>query len=270
MSFFDDVLPVRDCAFCEDEKKGSVPVDRIVDRLDELLAKNDAPAAKRHLEYWLGEARALSDGRGELAVLDELIGFYRKQGDRKALDCAQRAEALISSLGLTDTVTAATVYLNIATAHKVFDEDAEALSYYEKARPVYENKLDASDPRRAGLYNNTAVALTSLGRLDEAKSLLEKALEITSGAAGAECDAAVTCLNLADLTEKRLGLLDGSEEIERLLERGRELLEKAEKDGYYAFVASKCAQGYRYYGYFDYADELERESERIYAGNRTE
>ena len=74
-------------------------------------------------------------------------------------------------------------------------------------------------------------------------------------------------LNMASAVEAEKGTLDGEEEISSLLGEARTLLEKHERrDGYYAFVASKCAPVYRYFGHFRYAKELEERSERIYEG----
>ena len=93
-----------------------IPVDRVVDRLDTLLSHNDMPAARRHLEYWLSEARMGGDKRGELAVLNELMGLYRKMGLKdKAFESAEKADELVKTLSLGGSITAATVCLNAAT-----------------------------------------------------------------------------------------------------------------------------------------------------------
>lgn len=75
-----------------------IPVDRVVDRLDILLSHNEMPAARRHLEYWLSEARMGGDKRGELAVLNELMGLYRKMGLKdKAFESAEKADELVKT-----------------------------------------------------------------------------------------------------------------------------------------------------------------------------
>ena len=81
-------------------------------------------------------------------------------------------------------------------------------------------------------------------------------------------EVAVTLLNIASAVEAEEGALAGEEEISRLLEEAKALLEAHEKrDGYYAFVLSKCAPVYRYFGHFRYANELEERSKRIYEGS---
>ena len=57
-----------------------VPTDRVLQKLDEYLSKNDYAAAKRHLLYWLSEAENAGDGRAVLLVNNELMGLCRKLG----------------------------------------------------------------------------------------------------------------------------------------------------------------------------------------------
>ena len=54
---------------------GKIPTDRVIDKLDDYLSKKDFDGAKRHLNYWLTESRALSDGNGEILILNELISI---------------------------------------------------------------------------------------------------------------------------------------------------------------------------------------------------
>ena len=132
-----------------------VPLDRIRQKTDALEARRDTAGAERVLLYWLDEALAAGDGRGELALRGELIGHYRKNGDReKALAQIGPALALIASLGLQGTVTAGTARINAATALTAFGENARALDLFEAAREDYENGGGVSPALRGGLYNN--------------------------------------------------------------------------------------------------------------------
>ena len=140
-----------------------IPVDRVVDRLDTLLSHNDMPAARRHLEYWLSEARMGGDKRGELAVLNELMGLYRKMGLKdKAFESAEKADELVKTLSLGGSITAATVCLNAATVCEAFDRPREALERYSEAKSIYEDFLPPGDARLGGLYNNMALPCVSL------------------------------------------------------------------------------------------------------------
>ena len=57
-----------------------IPTFRVLEKLDEILRKNDFDSAKRHLLYWLEEAKMLGDNDGKLLVLNELMGLSRKVG----------------------------------------------------------------------------------------------------------------------------------------------------------------------------------------------
>ena len=59
-----------------------IPQQRVIAKMDEYMARRDYAGAERHLLYWLEEARAGRDQRGMLMVLGELVGHYRKTGER--------------------------------------------------------------------------------------------------------------------------------------------------------------------------------------------
>ncbi len=268
-----DALGQPDCAFCEPGGNETIPVDRVIAKADEYFAKNDMPGVKRHLTYWLAEARALGDRRGELAVLDELIGACRMMGLREeGLRAVDEALSLTEALSLADTVTGATVCLNAGTAYKAFGMDDKAVAMYRLARPIYEKYLNPDDSRIAGLCNNMAIALTAVGQTDEAERLFRRAAAIKERDDAGKPDAAVSWLNLADLIAGRDGLEDGAEQIEACLEKAQALLTDpaVPRDSYYAFVAGKCAPVFTYYGWFAFGGELKELSEAIYDGNRAE
>lgn len=239
--------------------------DRILTRLDEHLAKNDYPAAERHLLYWAAEARAAKDRAAELLVESELMGIYRKCGRREdALAAAGRGIALIRELGIAHQAGAATVMLNAATVFKAFGQTEDAIALFREVKAVYEAELPAEDVRRAGLYNNMALALVDAGAYAEARELYARALVLTERVPEDAPEAAVTCLNLASAAEAELGLEKAAAEIDALLDRAEAHLEAAPlRDANYAFVCEKCAPVFDYYGRFFFAEELARRAERI-------
>ena len=244
-----------------------IPLARVLEKLDEHLSRRDTAAAERLLRYWLEEARAGRDGRGELALSNEMMGLMRKSERREeALAAGERALALLAELDLADSVTAGTTYVNYATVCKTFGMAAEALPYFEKAGFLYEKHLPGGDGRLGGLRNNMGLALADLGRFEEARRSFREALDIMASVPGGELEQAVTWLNLADLAEAELGSEEAEDEILQDLAKARQLLDAPAlpRDGYYAFVAEKCAPGFRYYGDFAEAKKLEEEARRIY------
>ncbi len=248
-----------------DAPLGTVPIGRIIDKLGSLFAKNDYEEAGRLLRYWHGEAISLGDRGGELSVLNELIGYYRKQNDKeKGLDAVSRALALVSELSQETMASGATVFLNCATAYKAFSMPNEAMELYTRAENIYKNVLAPSDERLAGLYNNMATALCDLGKFEEAELAYFTALAILEEHEGSEPERAVTYINLAELYE-----LSGQEAfIPDSLTQAFKLLTKEDvaHDGNYAFVLEKCAPAFKHFGDTDTYLKFKKEYERIYAG----
>lgn len=246
----------------------SISTQRVLIKLDEYLSKNDYSSAERHLLYWLSEAESSSDHRAELLIRNELMGLYRKLGKRdEALDCVVKALNKIDSLDLGDQVGSATTFLNSATVYKAFGMADKSISLFERAKGIYESKLEANDSRLGGLYNNMALSLSDLSRFDEARELYNKAIGIMN-VSGSYLEVAITLLNLATMTENELGLENACDIIDKYLSEAKELLEGWEdRNGYYAFVCDKCASVYGYYGHFAYENELKERVKSIYEGS---
>lgn len=245
-----------------------IPQRRVAEKLDEYMSRRDYAGVERHLLYWLEEAREGGDLRGQLMLRNELIGHYRKTGEReKALESIEAALALVDALDFGNTISAGTTYVNSATALNAFGENERALALFERARPLYERSA-AIEPRLlGGLYNNMALACAALGRYDEALSLYDLAMARMGEVDNGELEQAITCLNIANVIEARDGMEAGEARIYELMERAAALLGTpgVPRDGYYAFVCEKCAPTFDYYGWFAEAAALKEEAERIYA-----
>lgn len=245
-----------------------ISIDRILERLDSHLHKNDYSSAERHLLYWLSESQKAGDHRAELLCCNELMGLYRKLGRKsEAIACAENALERIDTLCIGHQVGAATTFLNCATVFKAFGDPHRSLSLFERAKAIYEAELDSDDGRLGGLYNNMALTLVDLCRFDEAKDMYRLAIELMGKRKDGVLEVAITYLNLASAAEAELGLVDADEMIQDYMDRAQELLEGfADRDGYYAFVCEKCASVFGYYGRFVYESELKDRARRIYAG----
>ena len=244
-----------------------IPQERIIAKVDELMSRRDYIGAERTLLYWLGEADAAGDRRGELFLRGELVGHYRKTGEKeKAFQNADRALELIGELGFEGTVSAATAYVNCATAMNAFGENERSIELFRKAVPIYEKSAAARPDLLGGLFNNMGLTLAALGRYSESEESYKKALAVMGKTPGGELEEAMTLLNLANLVEAESGLESGESRIFALLDEAWEKLdgEKAPRDWYYAFVCEKCAPTFEYYGYFLASAELNRRSEEIY------
>lgn len=247
---------------------GGISVDRILQKLDQHLHKNDYQAAQQHLQYWLAEAQAAGNYHVELTIRNELMGLFRKIGQRmQALDQVDAALQVVEREDLQRQVGAATTYLNGATVYKAFDMADRALPLFEKARSIYETQLDAADTRLAGLYNNMALALVDLQRFDQAKKLYQQAIDIMQQAPDGAPEIAITLLNMASAAEAQYGAEQAEAQIAVYLDKAQALLEgHTNRNGYYAFVCEKCAGVFGYYGYFVYEQQLTERARRIYEG----
>ena len=254
----------------------AVPQQRIAEKLDEYMGKKDFAGAERHLLYWLEEARLGKDLRGELSIRNEQIGFYRKRGKKEeAYESISAAMELLDALGFEGTISAGTTYTNAATACYTFGDYEESLSWFEKAKPIYEGSSRTDPALLGGLRNNMALTLIALARYEEALALYEKAMETMEQVEGGILEQAITLLNIANAKEAQLGMEEAEKEISECLDRAEELLDRAEelicpdgcvRPGYYAFVLESCAPTFSYYGYFLTAEKLNERAKRIYEG----
>ncbi len=245
--------------------KGRIPVARILNRVDALFSENDYKEAGRLLLYWKDEAISLCDKSGELSMESELVGYYRKQGDRECgLTSIARALALVKELDQGALASGATVLINCATAYKAFGMAEEALPLYTRAEETYQKLLPAGDVRFGGLYNNMALALTDLSFFPEAETAYRRALSVMECIPGGEAESAITYINLAHLYEA----WGRPEEIPASMERAYALLKSEElpHNGYYAFVLEKCAPSFGYFGNRAAYEEFKKEAARIYEG----
>ncbi len=252
----------------EQPRIGAVPQQRIIEKMNAYMARRDYAGAERHLLYWLEEARMGGDLRGQLMLQNELVGHYRKTGERdRAMASAEAALALLDELDFRGTISEGTTCVNAATAMSAFGENARALALFRRARAAYEGSEQTGPELLGGLYNNMALACAALGNYGEAEALYEKAMAQMEKVPHGALEQAITCLNLANLAEARDGMEAGEGRIYELLDRAVELLDgrALPRDGYYAFVCEKCAPTFEYYGYFADAERLKEEAERIYA-----
>ena len=105
------------CGYCEPNEH--IDVGRMIDKLDSLFDKNDFLGAGRLLDYWRNEAVRMGDKCGELSVVGEQMGYFRKTNDKdEGLEAVRRGLALIDELGLSENMSSRTICLNAATTMK--------------------------------------------------------------------------------------------------------------------------------------------------------
>lgn len=264
------------CLLCDGESfyyhdpnkaQGTVPISNVIIKIDELLNREEYSEVERILKYWLNESIALNDKRGELSILNEMMGLYRKLGDKEnALNSSTKALALIDELGINELVSTATILINIATVFKAFELADKSLPIFRKAELIYLKEMDGSDPLFGSLYNNYGLALADCGKTEEAEGKYHKAIKVMETDPSRFTECAITYLNLADL------YYDDDDKASVYCEKAVEHLtdKRVSADTYTAFVYKKCAPALKSHGYFLIAKQLEEKAEFIYERSGTE
>ncbi len=255
------------CKSCSKESYSVVPIARVIEKLNEFFEKNDLDAVGRTLDYWEREARLLGDERRLLELLNEKIGYYRRINDaQRGLTTVAEAFDIIERVGLEDTISSATVYLNGATTMKAFGKAAEAMKYYDMAKSIYEKSLASNDYKFAAFYNNVASAYIDIGDTDKAEECYLKAVEILKAGRENLGEMAVTYVNMAHLYYDADPF---DERIYEIMDKAWECLSSNQNihNGDFAFLCSKCAPSFGFFGYFNREIELKHITESIYERN---
>ena len=234
-----------------------IPVPQIIERLDGLFRKGMEEEAGDFLRCWSERAHGMGDWRGELSLLSELMGYYRRTADADAgLDVCGRGMEIIKEHGLANTVSGATVLLNAATTLKAFGKAPESLPIFEHVCRVYQNNLAPDDYRFGGLFNNMGLSYDDVENFEKAEWCFLQAMKTIEQCVQPEYELAVTCCNIAHMYDHQ----DPEDpRINEYMEKAWDYLnsDHIPRDSYWRFTASKCLDAFRYFGYFLYVKELE-------------
>ena len=254
---------IPDSSVCEN----SLNIPEIIKELDGLLNKGLEKEAGKFLEEKRAQAEKLSDWRGELSLLSELMGYHRRSLNKeRGIFAVKKGMELIKEHNLGRTVSGATIILNAATSLKCFGEAESSIPLFIHVSRVFSENLSPEDYRFAGLYNNMALSYEDIHDYEKAEEYFKMALSVLIKIGGNENELADTCCSLAELYDKQ----DPEDErIEKCMEKAWEYLNSPELEfnGYHAFSLTKCIPAFDYFGYFLWAGELRERVEKIYAGN---
>ncbi len=254
------------CFDCSNEPLGKIPLMRVIDMLDRHYAKNDLVLCEKHLRYWIKECAMLEDLRSELSLWNEMIGLCRRLNDAElAFWALDRITALIDILHLNNTVSCATIFLNMATTYKHFGKSEEALALYQMVENTYNGTLPIYSYEYAALYNNKAASLIGIGRYEEAMKLLLNALDVLEHCPKARIDQVISYGNLAQLVWEWRG---DRRQAEAYLDMAWDIICAPDilHDGKYAFVCAKSSEVYALLGKEDAAIALAEVAREIYEG----
>lgn len=256
------------CASCGyKEVHGHIDTQRLLSKLDSIFDQNDLQSAERLLIYWQNEAINLNDKKGELTVLNELIGLYRRTKEsQKSQDVINKALQIINELNLDNNISTATIYLNIATNMNSFGMAQNSITYYEKTYKIYKDNINENDKMFASFYNNYAAALANIGDFENAKSTYLKAISILENLPNSKAETAISYINVSYVYE----VLNDKDKINWCIECAiNNLISDANiKDGNYYFELSKCIEPLKEHGKIEIANKFQNEINNFYNSNK--
>lgn len=232
-----------------------IPIERIIDKLEYHFGQEDLTSARLLLQYWRAEAQSTGDERGLIEMLNEQLGLFRRLGDEAASD-----EAIATLLPILkggewlETLSGATMLLNVATNYCHFGHPEQALPLYPEVEATFRAHLAPYDYRLAGLFNNRAACLRALCDYDGSIELYTQALDQLSHLQGYEAEQAVSLVNRATARYQRAPL-------DPLVDEDMQaafavLLGGLPHDSNYVFVLGKLIPIFEHLGYERESAEL--------------
>ncbi len=246
-----------------------IDIERFIKKLDSHFNKNDLLGAKECLSFWEIEARNAGDDRALLTILNEYLGFCRRVNDKdKAIETIDECIKLIDKLSISNTIGAATIYVNAATTSSHFGNVEQGILLYEKAKKCYIDLNKKDTYEYASLLNNSAGVFCTLKKYDEAEKNYLEAIEILKLNGKYDGEIALSLVMLAHTIYDKNDNPDDSvyEKIESLLDESISYLksDRIVRNGNFAFILDKIAPSYEYFKRYDVAKAIKNMSKEIY------
>lgn len=207
-------------------------INQVLTEYDSMFGVKELDEIEAFLVEQIDKAYAEPDYYSAVTLLNEIIGFCRDTSqNEKGLKYCEQDLNLMREMGLEGSVEYATSLLNVANAYRAFGKWEDSLALYQQTQAIYQKKLPAGEFNYASLYNNWSLLYQEMQDFDNARIMLEKALEVVSGYPDAVMPIATTHCNLA-VTLLRLYQEKQAEEIyTQAVGHLKKALEIHEKDG---------------------------------------
>ena len=247
-------------------------LDEFMEGLDRLYESGRMDLAEDYLAEGMKTAEQSDNKGGILAVLNELVGYYRVRGAyEKCVLCAKEAMKLVKELGLSGTLHDGTTCLNAATGFRAAGRYEEAEAAYREAEKVYASLLKEPDYRLAGLHNNLSLLYAETGRLSEAEKRGLQALDMIRQLPDAQAECATTLANLGNICFKMHRMARGA----RYMKEAAALFETlpGNPDPHYPSALAGLAEACFHRGELDEAEAYYRRAmelvRRLYGENES-
>lgn len=173
-------------------------------QLDDYFNSGKIAEAEPYMLNQLAVANQENDSAASVAIMNELIGYYRSQQRHEdSVRVTEQALAFCRQLGAEGTLEFATTLLNGATAYRFAGQSQKAMALFDQCEAIYKEKLTPGDYHFAGLYNNISSACADLGQTERAIEYLRAAANIVDSMPERYYEAATTHANLAAMHSSR-------------------------------------------------------------------
>ncbi|MDE6531104.1 MAG: DUF4125 family protein [Lachnospiraceae bacterium] len=207
-------------------------INQVLTEYDSMFGVKELGEIEAFLVEQIDKAYAEPDYYSAVTLLNEIIGFCRDTSqNEKGLKYCEQDLKLMQEMGLEGSVEYATSLLNVANAYRAFGKWEDSLALYQQTQAIYQKKLPAGEFNYASLYNNWSLLYQEMQDFDNARIMLEKALEVVSGypdavmpLATTHCNLAVTLLHLYQNKQQK-------EIYDQAIEHLKKALEIHERDG---------------------------------------
>lgn len=207
-------------------------INQVLAEYDSMYGVKALSEIEAFLVEKLDQAYAEPDHYAAVTLLNEIIGFCRDTSqNEKGLEYCRQTLKLMQDMGLEGSVEYATGLLNVANAYRAFGKWEESHALYQQTEAVYREKLPEGEFNYASLYNNWSLLYQEMQDFNNARIMLEKALQVVSAYPEAVMPIATTHCNLA-VTLLHIYQKNRQKEIYDLaLKHLKQALEIHERDG---------------------------------------
>lgn len=172
-------------------------INQVLAEYDSMYGAKPLGEIEAFLIEKLDQAYAEPDHYAAVTLLNEIIGFCRDTSqNEKGLEYCRQDLKLMQDMGLEGSVEYATSLLNVANAYRAFGKWEESLALYQQTEAVYREKLPEGEFNYASLYNNWSLLYQEMQDFDNARIMLEKALQVVTAYPEAVMPIATTHCNL--------------------------------------------------------------------------
>lgn len=190
-----------------------IQLNNFFNRLDELFREGNGEKIQAHLENHYSRAQAQADLSAQIAVANELGGWYRSQGQlerakrlyHEVLDLLERDFASDKKAYATSLINAGDVYVadrDFPTAIRMFLQACDLLKHIGLHNSY----------QMAALHNNLSASYREQGNWIQAERALRQALDILKKFPEAQSEYHTSLINLGQLLTKQ-GKFDAAKEV---------------------------------------------------------